>query len=130
MPIQIDLDEESMMDRLAAHFEEIYIQLSESGVPEERLPSPWHILSHVIQCVDYALLREWIEAYIALEAEEEDDEDDEGPYTVPVSEPSRTLGPPLKRSRPEYLRPLPDTSKEVEEEGEGAAGEGRPDAEE
>jgi hypothetical protein len=44
-----------MMDeeRLAGYFESIYEALSVRGVPEDRLPTPWSVLSHVLDCVDY-----------------------------------------------------------------------------
>jgi hypothetical protein len=117
MPIQLDLDD-SDSDRLASYFEEIYIQLHEAGVPEDRLPSPWHVLSHIVQCVDYAALREWIDGYSALEGEELDDRE-----YIAVETEERSLGPSMKRPRPSYLRPLPNTEEGPEEAPESADGE-------
>lgn len=103
--------------RLAGYFEEIYEGLLHRGVPEDRLPTPWAILSHVLECVDYDALGEWIENYSALEALEAPDEATED--TESDSQDTETQGEaPTPRRRPPYLRalgaPTPETPPEPE----------------
>jgi hypothetical protein len=103
-----------MMDeeRLAGYFESIYEALSVRGVPEDRLPTPWSVLSHVLDCVDYEALSEWIENFAALEAiEESEDADSES-----ESEGGDGI---VSRRRPAYLKavsaPTP-TDTDIEDE--------------
>ena len=106
-------------ERLATYFEEIYEYLVESGVPEECLPSPWHILRRVTKAIDHELLREWLDAYAAVESEiEDDDEDDETPV---FDEPRPRQRP--RRPRPSYLSVL-DTATEPEPEPERGPDDG------
>jgi hypothetical protein len=90
--------------KLAAYFEAIYTYLVDQGVPEERLPSPWHVLSHVVDCLDEERVGDWLEAYVGIEGV--------SPETEP--EPLHAVEPPApkapaKRPRPGYLRALTDT---------------------
>lgn len=85
-------------ERLARHFADIYAYLLESHVPRERLPSPWHLLSRVVKCLDPSLLHEWMEAYIGLEAEVPDS----GAVPAISSGPST----PAPKYRPRYLKAL------------------------
>jgi len=94
-------------DRLSSYFEELYAYLVEHNVPEECLPSPWHILRRVLQCVDDDLVHEWLDDYVALEA----DSYEEGSSD---SENSSSSSTPKKR-RPSYLRPLDNLSKDNED---------------
>lgn len=100
--------------KLASYFEEIYEALLEEGVPEDRLPTPWHMLSRMVKCLDPDLLREWIDAYVAVEAElyDETEEEDE-------AEPGHQPRPKPKH-RPSYLRaldtPLHDQDDDEQEE--------------
>ena len=100
-------------ERLAEFFDDLYGYLLESGVPEDRLPTPWHVLSRAVRCIDPELLREWLDAYSAVESESEpDDEDVDEDQAPPAEQPE----PP--RRRPSYLRALefeapdPDSSTE------------------
>lgn len=109
--------DDAKTERLAEFFDDLYGYLLESGVPEDRLPSPWHVLSRVVRCIDPELLREWLDAYSAVEADPdhvppEDDEEDDAP---------RPDRPP--RRRPSYLRALdPPTPEEgVHDQAEAAA---------
>lgn len=108
-------------ERLASYFEELYEYLVEQGVPEECLPSPWHVLRRVTKAIDHELLREWLDAYAAVEAEIEDDEDDEDePF-----EGSRPRG--RARPRPSYLVALDtaafDDKKPGPDDEEAVSGE-------
>jgi hypothetical protein len=105
-----------MMDeeRLAGYFETIYEALSARGVPEDRLPTPWAILSHVMDCVDYEALSEWIENFAALEAiEDSENEDSE-------SESSESTSGSYGVRRPAYLKavsaPAPHPDTDIEDE--------------
>lgn len=64
-------------ERLAGYFEEIYAYLSENYVPDDRLPSPWHILSHLIMNTDYEAMRGWLDDYVERESDEPDEDMDE-----------------------------------------------------
>jgi hypothetical protein len=104
-----------MMDeeRLAGYFESIYEALSVRGVPEDRLPTPWSVLSHVLDCVDYEALSEWIENFAALEAIEESEDESEGG--------DGSESPLVSKRRPAYLKavsaPTPtDTDTDIEDE--------------
>jgi len=107
--------------QLAGYFEEIYEGLTARGVPQDRLPSPWMLLSHVLEAVDYDALGEWIENYAALEAVEDTGEDPDATEsdsgTDPNTQDSHGDGSP--RRRPAYLRALgslaPDTDATVPE---------------
>ena len=98
-------------ERLAGYFEEIYEGLTQRGVPEDRLPSPWMLLSHILECVDYDSLGEWIENYAALEAVEDPDGTESD--SEPDSDTQDPHGDGSPRRRPAYLRALgslaPDT---------------------
>lgn len=96
-----EFDADPQTERLASYFEDLYGYLLAQGVPEDCLPSPWHVLRRVTKAIDHELLREWLDAYVAVEADpdlasEDDDEDDEDP------EPPRRRA----RPRPSYLRAL------------------------
>ena len=104
--------------RLASYFEELYEYLLEQGVPEECLPSPWHVLRRVTRAIDHELIREWLDAYSAVEGEIDDDDDDEGFD----EEPRGRHRPPAKRPRPSYLRAL-DNDDVEEDDGEEVATE-------
>lgn len=101
--------------RIAGYFEDIYEALSARGVPEDRLPTPWAILSHVMDCVDYEALSEWIENFSALEAIEDSEGESE-----PEGE-GEGDDPRIRRSRPAYLKavsaPTPTPSEtDIEDE--------------
>jgi len=93
-------------ERLAEFFDDLYGYLLESGVPEDRLPSPWHVLSRVVRCIDPELLREWLDAYSAVEGEPEDEDEDKDDEEAcdEDEKPHRQQRPP--RRRPSYLRAL------------------------
>ena len=62
-------DDEDDFERLVDnYFTEIYSDLSERGVPEDRMPTTLQVLSHVMESVDEARLKTWIEAYSNVEA--------------------------------------------------------------
>lgn len=82
--------------KLAAYFEDMYGYLLEQGVPAERLPSPWHILSHVVDCLDAERIEQWVEAYVELEGRSRD----------ALSPDTSTPVQATKRPRPAYLRAL------------------------
>ena len=117
--------DDPVTERLACYFEELYAYLIEEGVPEDCLPSPWHVLRRVTQAIDHEKLKEWLDAYVAVEAQPEDSETDEddlteddldpedledprhkigGPRTRYASKPGSSR-PEVKR-RPSYLRAL------------------------
>lgn len=81
--------------QLASYFDEYYAFLVSQGVPPDRLPSPWHMLSHVISCVDIEQMQDWLDAYVSMEAEE-----------VEVTEEMGTPSEKPLRHRPPYLRAL------------------------
>lgn len=92
-------------ERLAEYFDDLYGYLIESGVPEDRLPSPWHVLSRVVRCIDPELLREWLDAYSAVEGEpDHDDEPDDEPDDDEEPDTHGQTRPPKRR--PSYLRAL------------------------
>jgi len=62
-------DFESMVD---AYFTEIYSELSERGVEEDRQPTTLQVLSHVMECVDEARLKAWMAAYAGVEGKVKD----------------------------------------------------------
>jgi len=102
--MSIELPEDT---RIAGYFEDIYAALTARGVPEDRLPTPWAILSHVMDCVDFDALGEWIENFSALEALEiEETELEEGETTEDTDPDGTEFDPPPKR-RPNYLMALP-----------------------
>lgn len=92
-------DEES---QLSQYFDQVYETLSERGVPEDRMPSPWLILSHVIEALDYDSFSEWVDAYASLEAVEDPPQDNSPSGSKP------------KRPRPSYLRVLNPPEPEPE----------------
>jgi hypothetical protein len=96
-------------ETLAGYFETIYEALSARGVPEDRLPTPWAILSHVMDCVDYEALSEWIENFAALEAIEESESESFGDGDDPRIH--------IRRSRPSYLKAV-SAPKDIEDEDE------------
>jgi hypothetical protein len=103
MPIPSIFDGDPSTERLASYFEELYEYLLEQGVPEDCLPSPWHVLRRVTKAVDHELLREWLDAYVAVEGEEDPEGDgDEEPSERSAPVPT----PPRKRPAPSYLRAL------------------------
>lgn len=110
---------DSSEEKLAGYFEEMYEYLIDEGVPEDRLPGPWHMLSRMVKCLDPELFREWLDAYAAVESEDLGDEEDgeeeiESSYPQPRPKPKR---------RPNYLRALESQSDEEDGETEEAAGD-------
>ena len=91
--------------KLASYFEEMYDYLMEEGVPEDRLPSPWHMLSRMVKCIDPELMRDWMDAYVAVESEVESESDED------EDEPERPQRPKMTR-RPSYLRAIDDKTVE------------------
>lgn len=81
-------------ERLSEYFGKFYDYLTEQGVPEDRLPNPWQVLSHVLDCVDQEKLSGWLDAYSAIEGGLFDDEENDEEYTPP-------------RPRKDFLRALP-----------------------
>jgi len=120
-----DFSDDPVTERLACYFEELYAYLIEEGVPEDCLPSPWHVLRRVTQAIDHAKLRGWLDAYVAVEAQDEDETDD--PETDSKNPASHRGSPgsarPDVRRRPSYLKAL-DPSKNVAQENVGAPLEG------
>ena len=102
MPTDI-FTEDPATERLASYFHELYDYLMEQGVPEECLPSPWHVLRRVVKAIDQELLREWLDAYASIEAEFNEDLDDLEEISRHHPEPKR---------RPSYLRALDSTPDE------------------
>lgn len=104
-------------EKLAGYFEEMYDYLMQEGVPEDRLPGPWHMLSRMVRCIDPELLRDWLDAYVAVEGEgdlEEDEDDTEAEPQAKARQP--------RRQRPSYLRAIDDTVATEDEplpDGEG-----------
>lgn len=97
-------------ERLASHFEELYQYLLDEGVPEECLPSPWHMLRRVVKAVDPSKIQDWLDAYADVEADPEPYEPEEdGPEPLTAAPPR-----PARRSYP-YLRVL-GTQKSSEDE--------------
>jgi hypothetical protein len=87
--------------RLAAYFEDLYDYLLAQGVPETRLPSPWHILSHVVDCLDEERIGQWLEAYVGIEG------------TSNVTTENRAApapSAPRRVPRPAYLRALAEST--------------------
>jgi hypothetical protein len=103
-------------ERLAGYFEELYDYLLAEGVPEDCLPSPWHVLRRVTRALDQELLREWLDAYVAVEGEE-GDEDEDGEEEGSQPEQPDTAAPRRKRPRPSYLRALgPEAPEDAPDE--------------
>lgn len=100
MAIPDVFDGDPQTERLASYFEELYEYLLEQGVPEECLPSPWHVLRRVTKAIDHELIREWLDAYIAVEADPEPEGEEE------EEEASFTPQKRRVRPRPSYLRAL------------------------
>jgi hypothetical protein len=110
MPLPSIFTEGTAQDeKLARYFEEMYEYLLEEGVPEDRLPSPWHMLSRMVKCIDPEIMRDWLDAYVAVETEAEGgegDDDDSDEADLDLSpEPERPQRPKMKR-RPSYLRAI------------------------
>lgn len=99
-------------EKLAGYFEEMYEYLIEEGVPEDRLPGPWHMLSRMVKCLDPELFREWLDAYAAVESEEQDLDDDEDDDVLAPYCPR----PRPQRRRPEYLKALTLEPEELDVE--------------
>jgi hypothetical protein len=104
MPIPAMFTQDEHTEKLAAYFEDIYGYLIAQGVPEERLQSPWHVLSHVVDCIDGERMGEWIEAYLGIEGAAPSVAA-EAVEAAPKEAPS-----PTKRPRPAYLRALSENS--------------------
>lgn len=106
MPLPDIFSGDENAERLASYFEEIYDYLVEAGIPHDRLPSPWHILSRAVSCVDHERLREWLDAYVAIEADVDTDD-------TQIS----GMSPPKKssRRRPSYLQALERSGDEKPE---------------
>lgn len=101
--------------KLAGYFEEMYEYLVAEGVPEDRLPGPWHMLSRMVKCIDPELIREWLDAYVAVEGELEDDDDEEEEDDEEMS--SGPKPRPKPRRRPDYLRAI-ETQMQDDDEGD------------
>lgn len=102
--------------RISSYFEEMYDFLLDAGVPEDRLPSPWHMLSRIVKCVDPELVREWLDLYVNMEAEmesilssEDDDEDDSG------IEDDDLFEAVVPKHRPSYLKVIDSTAEDHNE---------------
>lgn len=63
-----DDDFEQLID---SYFMEIYSELSDRGVPEDRMPTTLQVLSHVMECVDESRLKAWMTAYAGVEGKAE-----------------------------------------------------------
>lgn len=109
MPLPAIFMQDEQTARLAAYFEDIYGYLLEQGVPEVRLPSPWHVLSHMVDCLDGDRVAEWLEAYVGIEGVASDN---------PSELPAALSGPAPKRPRPAYLRALSDNVAKVSDPSE------------
>ena len=107
MAIPLIFAEDPTTKRLASYFEEIYAHFVESGVPEECLPSPWHILRHVTKAIDQDLLQDWLESYIRIEAELVEDDEEGALLEGPLPRP--------RRPRPSYLSVLDPEDGDPEE---------------
>jgi len=106
-------------EKLAGYFEEMYEYLIDEGVPEDRLPGPWHMLSRMVKCLDPELFREWLDAYAAVESEDiGDEEGDEEEVETSAPQPR-----PKPKRRPDYLRALELQSDDEDGETEEAAGD-------
>ena len=66
--IDDDEDFESLVDD---YFKDIYSDLSDRGVPEDRQPTTLQVLSHIMESVDESRLRVWMEAYAMCEGKAE-----------------------------------------------------------
>lgn len=109
MPLPAIFTQDEQTARLAAYFEDIYGYLLEQGVPEVRLPSPWHVLSHMVDCLDGDRVAEWLEAYVGIEGH---------PSSQPSEPPAAAAGPSSKRPRPAYLRALSENVAKASEPSE------------
>jgi len=98
-----NFSDDPVTERLACYFEELYAYLIEEGVPEDCLPSPWHVLRRVTQAIDHERLRGWLDAYVAVEAQAQDDDEGDGERADPRHPGSAR---PEVRRRPSYLRAL------------------------
>ena len=66
---EVEYEDEDDFERLVdGYFTEIYSDLSERGVPEDRMPTTLQVLSHVMESVDSARLTAWVEAYSNVES--------------------------------------------------------------
>lgn len=111
MAVQDIFSDDPAAERLASYFEELYEYLLAEGVPEECLPSPWHVLRRVTKAIDHEQLREWLDAYSSVEAELDDSEDEDDDVPVHEGEPPHER----PKHKPPYLRAL---SAEPSEEDE------------
>lgn len=103
----------SVEEKLASYFQGMYEYLLEEGVPEDRLPQPWHMLSRIVKCIDHDLLKEWLDSYVAVEAEEPGSEDTED--VDPDDEQEGPKPRPKPNRRPNYLRALQTDANDGEE---------------
>lgn len=114
-------------EKLSSYFDDLYETLLSHGVPEDRLPSPWHVLSRVLEAIDHDLLSEWVDAYVALES------DGDPSYNPTNQNPEQDSNPPSSqpgpwtppRRQPNYLRALPgppptDPSEPTPPDSEGS----------
>jgi hypothetical protein len=102
-------------ERLAGYFEEIYQFLSNNHVADDRLPSPWHILSHIVQHTDYETFRGWLEEYVVRESDASLEEED-GDLEDDMSEVSK---PGVRLLRP-IDKPDAEGSLDGEQEEDGS----------
>jgi len=114
MPVpDIFADGDPTEAKLAGYFEEMYDFLLDEGVPEDRLPGPWHMLSRMVKYLDPELFREWLDAYVGVEAEISDEE--EGGDSTPQPRPK-------PKRRPDYLRAIENHTEDESDEASGDDG--------
>ena len=119
MAAQDIFGEDVSTSRLASYFEELYEYLLEQGVPEECLPSPWHVLRRVTKAIDHELIHEWLDAYSAVEGELEDEAENDDEDGIPVHD-GEAQPRPRTRPRPSYLRALETEAPSDEQESDDA----------
>ena len=108
MTLPDSFSDDPVTERLACYFEELYAYLLEEVVPEDCLPSPWHVLRRVTKAIDHEKLKEWLDAYVSVEAIDQDEDDGENADPGDDDpDPSRERLPARRpKRRPSYLRAL------------------------
>jgi hypothetical protein len=61
------MEEDDFETEVDAYFEPYYDNLRDKGVPENRLPTALHLLSHILDSVDMEIFGAWMESYAATE---------------------------------------------------------------
>jgi len=64
-----DQDKDDFESEVDTYFTPYYHRLREFGVPENRMPTALHMLSHIIAAVDDDEFKKWMQAYAAVEGE-------------------------------------------------------------